>query len=383
MSQPRTWDIFCRVVDNFGDAAVCWRLARQLSAEHHASVRLWIDDLSPLHALCREVKESVAQQTVAGIAVCAWPREWTNISPADIVIEAFGCGLPEAYVAAMAQASPHPVWLVLEYLSAEPWVPEHHGLPSPHPSWGIPRYFFFPGFVAGTGGVLREKDLTTRRDRFGMAARRTLWQATGFDKPEEDATVVSVFSYDTAPLGALFSTWESSAHPVVAGVPQGKCDALIAAHFGKRGVQAGQHFQRGGLEVRVLPFMEQGRYDETLWSCDVNFVRGEDSFVRAQWAGRPLVWQIYEQAEGAHWRKLDAFLDLYCASLPPSAAERVCAMWRAWNGASGIPVHDAWDAYWEHRAELTKHAQAWARRLAAGPELAAKLAEFCSGRLKY
>ena len=43
----RSWDVFCRVVDNYGDAAVCWRLARQLADEHGARVRLWIDLLAP------------------------------------------------------------------------------------------------------------------------------------------------------------------------------------------------------------------------------------------------------------------------------------------------------------------------------------------------
>ncbi|HET9045379.1 MAG TPA: elongation factor P maturation arginine rhamnosyltransferase EarP, partial [Casimicrobiaceae bacterium] len=39
------WDVFCKVVDNFGDAGVCWRLARQLVAEHDLAVTLWIDVL--------------------------------------------------------------------------------------------------------------------------------------------------------------------------------------------------------------------------------------------------------------------------------------------------------------------------------------------------
>ncbi|MDB5942884.1 MAG: hypothetical protein JWQ13_2450, partial [Ramlibacter sp.] len=45
-----------------------------------------------------------------------------------------------------------------------------------------------------------------------------------------------------------------------------------------------------------------------LWSCDFNFVRGEDSQVRALWAGRPFAWQIYPQHDDAHHAKLHAFL---------------------------------------------------------------------------
>lgn len=384
MSQPRTWDIFCRVVDNYGDAAVCWRLAQQLTAEHEAIVRLWIDDLTPLQALCRGVKGGLACQTVENVEIRAWPAAWQAVPPAEIVIEAFGCGLPDAYVDAMVQSRTHPVWIVLEYLSAESWVPGHHGLPSPHPRRGISRYFFFPGFVESTGGILREKGLMARREAFGTDARRALWQALGFDMPPKDATVVSVFCYDSAPLDELFSAWEGSAAPIVAGIPQGKTDALVSAHFGESGgVRPGQRLQRGNLEVRVLPFVEQSTYDGLLWSCDCNFVRGEDSFVRAQWAALPLVWQIYPQPDGAHWRKLEAFLALYCASLPQSAARAVSAMWRAWNGAPGSSVHDGWREYWKHRRELVANAKAWSAQLMAAPELAAKLAQFCADRLKY
>lgn len=384
MPSRRNWDIFCRVVDNFGDAAVCWRLARQLTAAHQAAVRLWIDDVSPLHALCHEVTRGVAQQTVGGITVCAWPPEWRPVVTADVVIEAFGCGLPDPYVAAMAQSRPYPLWIVLEYLSAEGWTSRHHGLPSPHPSSGMPRYFFFPGFARDTGGVLREDDFAERRAAFDSEAREALWRRLGFAVPSEDATVISVFCYAGAPLSTLLASWEHSVSSIVAAIPHGKTDAVVAAHFGERGaLRAGQGLKRGNLEVRVLPFVEQPAYDELLWSCDCNFVRGEDSFVRAQWAGLPLVWQAYPQADAAHERKLEAFLDLYCASLPQHIAAPVRDLWRAWNGAAGVTVHDAWSHFWAHRVQLAEHGRAWAAQLAAGPELAATLAQFCAGRLKY
>ncbi|MGQ0750047.1 MAG: elongation factor P maturation arginine rhamnosyltransferase EarP [Betaproteobacteria bacterium] len=380
----RNWDIFCRVVDNFGDAAVCWRLARQLTAKHQAAVRLWIDNLAPLHALCHEITQGLAQQNVAGITVCAWPQEWRAVATADIVVEAFGCGLPDPYVAAMAQSRPHPVWIVLEYLTAERWVSRHHGLPSPHPPTGMPRYFFFPGFERDTGGVLREDDFAERRAAFGTEAREALWRRLGFGVPSDDANVISVFCYAGAPLPALLASWENGAAPILAAIPQGKTDAVVAAHFGERGVvRAGQRLKRGNLEVRVLPFVEQPVYDELLWSCDCNFVRGEDSFVQAQWAALPLVWQAYPQEEAAHRGKVEAFLDLYCAALPQQTAGPVRNMWRAWNGAAEVSVHDAWADFRAHRVELAEHARAWAARLASGPELAATLARFGADRLKY
>ena len=156
-----TWDIFCRVVDHFGDAGVCWRLARQLADEHGARVRLWIDDVESLRRLNPAV-EQADRQLADGVQVWTWREPLSGATPADIVVEAFGCGLPEEYVSAMAAAAPRPLWIVLEYLSAEPWVTKHHALPSPHPRLPLERYFFFPGFVAGTGGEPRQANARPR-----------------------------------------------------------------------------------------------------------------------------------------------------------------------------------------------------------------------------
>lgn len=383
MSRSRAWDIFCRIVDNYGDAAVCWRLARQLADEHDAAVRLWMSDLEPLNALCPAVATGVARQSVAGVEVRAWSSTWAPIEPAEIVIEAFGCGLPEDYVRAMAKRTPPPLWIVLEYLSAERWVPEHHGLPSPHPRWPIPRYFFFPGFVAGTGGVLREAGLLDRRDAFGEQARRMFWKSIAFDPPRDDAAVVSVFAYEGVPIEALLSVWAAGEVPVVACVPLGRLAPRIARDFGRTELKAGQTLARGSLELRLLRFVAQHQYDELIWSCDCNFVRGEDSFVRAQWGARPFVWNVYPQPEGAHWRKLEAFLDLYCAALPPETAASVRQMWKAWNCAPGLSVEQAWQGYWSQREVLARHARQWTEALAVKSDLAANLAQFSAERLQY
>ena len=146
------------------------------------------------------------------------------------------------------------------------------------------------------------------------------------------------------------------------------------ALFGAGEAGAGAHFVRGMLRLHVLPFLEQGRFDRLLWACDLNFVRGEDSFVRAQWAGRPLVWQIYRQQEGAHWPKLEAFLDLYCAGLPAPAAGALRAFWLAWNREEGVA--EAWPEFLAARETLAHHAQGWAQRMACADDLAGNLMLF-------
>ncbi|OGA39176.1 MAG: hypothetical protein A3G24_18830 [Betaproteobacteria bacterium RIFCSPLOWO2_12_FULL_62_13] len=383
MSQLHTWDIFCRVVDNFGDMGVCWRLARQLVAEQGRAVRLWVDDLATLHALHPEANPGSAVQSISGVEVRRWSNGFPAVRPAQVVIEAFGCGLPEEYVSGMVDCKPQPLWIMLEYLSAEPWVPQHHGLPSPHPRWPITRHFFFPGFVPGTGSVLREADLAVRREAFGKNERGRLWNSLGFESPAGDSTVVSMFAYEHAPLKGLLASWEQGNEPTVLAVPQGKIVVQVLDYLGAEGLGVGSGCRRGSLEVRILPFVEQPRYDELLWACDCNFVRGEDSFVRAQWAGRPLVWHIYPQRERAHWRKLDAFLELYCWGLPGAAAAALRSIWQSWNGVvEPTAIGGAWRAFWTHRATLDAHGHAWTARLAALGDMAGGLAQFCHDRVK-
>ncbi|HYC46122.1 MAG TPA: elongation factor P maturation arginine rhamnosyltransferase EarP [Burkholderiales bacterium] len=382
MVQPLSWDIFCRVVDNFGDAGVCWRLAKQLADEYRARVRLFIDGLQSLHALNPDVA-LVPQQSLDNVEVRDWQRPFGADFAADIVVEAFGCGLPDAYVAAMDQAARASVWIVLEYLSAEAWVREHHGLPSPHPRFARRRYFFFPGFTEGTGGVLRERDLFSRRDAFNEARRAQYWRALGYDMPPDAATVVSLFAYDTAPIAALLDTWSNNEAPVVALVPQSRAADAAVAHL-RGGAGMPRVLRRGALELRVVPFVPQREYDELLWACDCNFVRGEDSFVRAQWAARPFVWHIYPQADQAHRAKLEAFLERYSAGLEPETARAAADMMRAWNQTAGraVTVRSAWAEYAPRLAAFRQHGAAWADRLAGIGDLAGNLAQFCSEKLK-
>ena len=383
----RTWDVFCRVVDNYGDAAVCWRLALQLAAERAAHVRLWIDSLSVLHALCPAADPDTDRQTVCGVEVRKWTGDAQFGVPAEIVIEAFGGGLPERYVGAMVARDPHPVWIILEYLSAESFVQEHHGLPSPHPSLPIQRHFFFPGFVPGTGGLLREAPLEKRRRAFQRSSDGAgrMWQLTGFSRPCESATVISMFGYENPAAASFLNAWSESPQKVVVAVPASRLRAQVCAFFDSPDPGDGGTLQRGALEVRFMPFLSQPLYDELLWASDWNFVRGEDSFVRAQWARRPMVWHIYPQLEDAHRLKLDAFLELYCAGLDPVLRGPLVCLWQSWNkGAPGDAgqILKAWRTLSRQRDALRLHCNRWADRLEIEGDLAANLAQFCEERLK-
>jgi uncharacterized repeat protein (TIGR03837 family) len=383
MREPHTWDVFCRVVDHFGDAGVCWRLARQLAGEHGARVRLFIDDLASLKRLNPALR-AVQRQHLERVEVHDWRGPLTHVTPGDIAIEAFGCGLPDEYVTAMAGLPRAPVWIVLEYLSAEPWVPEHHGRPSPHPRLPLDRYFFFPGFIRGTGGLLREADLFARRDGYGPPEREAFWASLGFEPPVAEALTVSMYAYEHAALDEILTAWEQGDRPLVAAIPEGPLVAAVLQHFGAKAAPANGFLRRRALEIRVLPFLPQRRYDELLWACDCNFVRGEDSFVRAQWAARAFVWQVYPQADGAHWRKLEAFLSVYGEGLPPRARDAVGNLTRAWNQCDdpGVRAGSAWRAFAGELDSLRDYGRPWADRIGSVGALTANLARFCLDKLK-
>jgi uncharacterized repeat protein (TIGR03837 family) len=271
-----------------------------------------------------------------------------------VVIEAFACEPPPAYIDAMAAHARQPVWINLEYLSAESWVAGCHGLSSPHPRLPLVKHFYFPGFDAGTGGLLRERDYDARRECFDAAAFRTEFRLPA---RAPDELTISLFSYaNPAALPLLLRAWANSPCPIHVLRP-GSNEAARTT---------------GNLTLHPLPFLPQRRYDELLWACDLNFVRGEDSFVRAQWAAKPFVWQIYPQAENAHLAKLEAFLSRH----PAGPALR--PFWQAWNGASSLD----WPDFAARLPALAAPMRDWANTLAARPDLANGLVKFCMDRLK-
>lgn len=368
--------IFCKVVDNFGDIGICWRLARQLHQEHGVAVTLWVDDLASFHRICPDVDPAADAQFTAGVAVRRWHGQDGVFGAADIpdvVIEFFGCELPPGYVEAMAARTPRPVWINYEGLSAEDWVEGCHRLPSMHPRLRLVKHFYFPGFNERTGGLLHEAGLDARRRAFQQdpAAMGAFLARLGLTTQEAAFRKVSLFCYPDAPLDELFQAWRQDARPTVCLVPEGVARSRVEAFLGAA-AEAGACASRGNLTLRVLPFVPQPDYDLLLWACDLNFVRGEDSWVRAQWAGRPFVWHIYPQEENLHHKKLRAFLGVYAQQLPALRAFTL-----GWNGAQ--PVDD-WTAAWrglEHeRPAIEARADAWRREVLAHGDLATKLLDF-------
>ena len=346
------WDIFCRVIDNHGDAGVCWRLARDL-ASRGLQVRLFIDDPRPL--------EWMAPGGAPGVECRPWP-ETTILAGldgmnavdalgalADVVIEAFGCDPPAALVERMAASSRPPVWINLEYLSAEPYVERSHGLLSPQRN-GLSKWFFYPGFTPRTGGLLRESALTASVDLADSKA----WLANLGIEALPGERLVSLFCYDNPGVPALLAALAEE--PTLLLLTPGPAQRQVVS-------------APASVRLAPLPWLSQPDYERLLGLCALNFVRGEDSLVRAIWAGAPFIWQAYPQHDGAHLAKLDAMLAQW---QPPDQARD---WWRYWNGAAPQAPE---------RLDLRPHWSAaaleWRERLVQQDDLVSQLLAFAQDK---
>lgn len=347
-----SFDIFCRVVDNFGDIGVCWRLARQLAANAAThNVRLWVDDLHSFHRIAASIDPKQPCQTLGNIDIVHWSANPPCLRPHPVVIEAFACDPPPAFIKAMhKQAS---LWINLEYLSAESWVESCHGLPSVQDD-GLKKYFFFPGFTLSTGGLLRETHLLNERDHW-LSQPEQRWQllrSLGLDTHtlqtlKLGARQVLLFCYPDAPVPTLLANLAQDPRPSVVLAPAGvypKLDSHITDH----------------VRLCRIPFTDQPDFDRLLWCSDLNFVRGEDSLVRALWAGKPLVWQIYQQDENAHLIKLLAWLER--SGYPAAIAQ----LMMHWNTGQATEFGDA--------LRVALHTKPWNSWQAASQQLTANLA---------
>lgn len=343
-------ELLCKIVDNYGDAGVCARLARQLADEYAGQIRLWTD------------KPELVNRFIAhpSVEILHWPETFPALSDIGaMVIEAFACGTPPELITAMKAAATPPLWVNLDYLSAEEWVDGCHGQISLHPS-GLKQIFVFPGFTEKTGGLLRERSLIGDRDHFDPAP---FWQKLGVPV-RDDELRLSLFCYPTAPIQDLIDGLGALDRPVRILYPSGMLEPPQTP---------------SGVVLHPFPFLSQTDYDKLLWASDLNFVRGEDSFSRANWAAKPLIWHIYKQDDAAHFRKLEAYLTRLTPFLSPKCAETLALVHEVWN----LPARSSsalWLRLFADLPELTAATKEWARHLAAQKDLARQLMELTEGQ---
>jgi uncharacterized repeat protein (TIGR03837 family) len=364
---PKRWVIFCRVVDNLGDAGVCWRLARQLASEYAIAVDLVtdrVDVLAQFQSLC-------TNQSQENIQLYPW-HDADTLPIGEVTIAAFACRLPAPYQARLAQMQAHTSnatgnWFNLEYLCAQSWTTGTHLLESTHPDGSI-ETFFMPGFNQGTGGLLREKTLNIR----SASARSQARQQWGF----ANHFVISLFCYRSAPLAQLLAAasliGQHRGQPVVIVVNQSLAQQLqLPALLSQQ--QAKQPHWHSPL-IQQYPFLSQDNFDQLLLAADLNCVRGEDSWVRAIWAGQPFLWQAYQQDNATTASKVNDFVAHWSQTSQIASdhpALNLFTQWNSQNDVQPLPLLQATESAAWHQWQQAS--QLYCDRLSQMPDLASQL----------
>ncbi len=309
-------DIFCNVIDNFGDIGFSLRLARDL-ARHGITVCLYCDNFDALNKI-----ETPSDRACPRLKTLPWPNDAGSYEPSEVVIEAFSCRLPKlVFGKARARGA---LFIELDYLTAEKFAEECHGLPSS--SDGSESYFFFPGFTRKTGGLICEDSY-----------RQMIARARPFDNEASEVNA-SLFCYETASLETVLNWLHKGRRKFNFDVYEWKPWKLVCGMFGKDcGFDGTIH--DGSFSFRQVGMSDQEAYDQSLLSHGMNFVRGEDSIVRAMLSGRPFLWNIYPQDEDAHIAKLESFFNFAREACGAELSEPVRKLTLAYNG-KGVPSGD-------------------------------------------
>lgn len=308
-------DIFCTIVDNYGDGGFSYRLARSYKKRHpERTVRLFVDQPEALQhmRLADDRVEIVSQAVVPAVM-------------APLVVETFGCTVPDPYLEKIKKETK--LWINIEYLSAEPWTANVHGKESPQGIPGLKKIFYMPGFSANTGGILTD---------FVSSATNT-------------ANTVSVFTY-RQDFSALLNNLPPS--------------TLLIFDTYAQDILRTQQNKFPQHTFIMQPFVSQDAYDTILAGSTLNLVRGEESLVRAILAGKPFLWQAYPQDNNHQLVKTAAFLELF---KPHFSDARIFEAYRtltqAWNGDSAAISVDNWPIFLENLPSVTLATRAFGRYL--------------------
>lgn len=384
-SMAEAW-VFVRVIDNYGDAGVGWRLSCLLAEYLHMHVRLWIDDTDALNKLVPEPEKQ------ARITIEAWQgdammqQQLSAAADPVLVIETFGCELPPQVLERMRQC--RPLWLNWEYLTAEDWAVGLHAMSSLQPN-GLEKYFWFMGIDADSGGLLREPDYLAEREKFRQQPQLQQAFRQEYGLPlQHTGQLWLVFAYTSGQWAQWMAMWQQADTPVTLWLAGGQViESLRAAKLiaPEELQQEGDICELGNVTLVRIPFVPQAAFDRLLWLADAAIVRGEDSFVRALWAGLPFFWHIYRQDDDVHLQKLHSFWFKAMQGWPAELRQAFTVLSDDLNGAgavSSLKREQAWQYLYAHWQNWVKSAAAWSKMLHGQDNALEKLARFSHLPLK-
>lgn len=308
----KTLDIFCEIIDNYGDIGVVYRTAKELQKIFPESkIRAFLNRLDEFKKINSQVID-LPSQNIDGIEYITFDylRDNANkLLTAQVIIEAFGCQIPKEYMEIAYDNSE--LLINLEYLSAEDWIEDFHLQSSPLGRGKLKKVFFMPGFTEKSGGVIADSNYLERIQR--VLENKEFYEKKYLSDIEdrENKIVGTLFSYEKNFTPLLEDLKKLDKDVVILAMGEKTQDSLrkILKNFSIEDFR--NSLKYGKIEIRFLNFLNQEEYEELINIVDFNFVRGEDSFIRAVLTGKPYMWHIYCQEEYAHMDKIEGFLDKY------------------------------------------------------------------------
>ena len=289
--------VLCKVVDNFGDIGVVYRLCKQLLFINPGlKINLVIDDLSSFKKINSKINPKLNFQNADGMDIYFWNdaelchKEFIKNDGEKlcVILECFQCGRPEWMEKILFQEKLNRTVLIImiDYLTAEKYAEDFHCLKSLTRSAKVQKVNFMPGFTEKTGGLIIDSE----------------WEKPEYNK---DGPV-------------LFFTYEKNWSPFVKAVSewakdnpfwQNKKSFLLAPGRGKKSFLDAWSSLPKALPLTNLDFMNQNEWDKMMKSSSVLFIRGEESLSRACLSGIPFVWHAYPQSEEYQLVKVNALLE--------------------------------------------------------------------------
>lgn len=315
-------DIFCEIIDNFGDIGVVYRISKELKKIfQNVRIRIVLNRLDEFKAINKKVKDIKYQEIDELICVTEdyVKKNIETFGVADVFIEAFGCNVPEEYIKIAKENSK--LWINLEYLSGEKWIEDFHLCESLINSKTLKKIFYMPGFSKKSGGVIIDSGFLERM-RYGKENRDEVLKKYFPNLDLKDKFVGTVFSYEKNFENLLknLKTYDKETVLLLMGEKTQKSFLHILQK--KLTENFGNVVKYDKITMVCADFFSQEEYEEIISAVDFNFTRGEDSFVRGILLGKPFMWHIYLQEEKAHMDKIKAFTERFRESVELSQKEK-------------------------------------------------------------
>lgn len=300
--------VLCKVVDNFGDIGVVFRLCRALSElKKNLEIRLVVSNLDSFAKISKGIDSTKTFQEFRGWKVFDWndnalcKKEFSK-NPPEFILECFQCGRPEWLEELLfsPQFNLNIQIVNVEYLTAESWADDFHLLKSGTRSAKIKKINFMPGFTKKTGGLILDKNFMCclSEKKFALNLVKQNLDKKILSEDFSDSFKILIFSYP--------KNFDFLASAIKEFSFLKKIIVFVASGAGADSAKIS--LKKFKVDFVCLPFIQQEVWDAFLSLMDFSFVRGEDSFSRCCLFGNPFIWNIYPQEEEFHIVKLNAFL---------------------------------------------------------------------------